>query len=134
TMWATLWHGGAFVTIDRMTNTVTQQTFVAPAADVAHVQTAPSGDVGFLTLEGGATGKLAIFDPTTSQVTGFIPFNQEDHPHGMWICGDESIMVTALPLSNRVAFTNVPNLPGGQGNHRGITQSVGLYPAAVGTL
>jgi len=134
TMWATLWHGGSFVTIDRMTNTVTQQTFVAPAADVAHVQTAPSGDVGFLTLEGGPTGQLAIFNPLTSEVKGFIPFNPEDHPHGMWICGDGSIMVTALPLSNRVGFTNVPSSPVGQGSQRGSALAVGLYPAAVGTL
>ncbi len=135
-MFATLWHGEAFVTVDRMTNRIADTTVLFTGGDVTHVMTNPAGTVGFLTLEGGLSGQIGLFDPNHPDhpVIGFIPLTPSRHPHGFWICGDGRTAVAALPLSNEVASLSLPGSPAEPGSVRTVAPALGLYPVAVGTL
>lgn len=134
-MFVTQSHGDAFVTIDRMTNRIVDTTPVFAGADVTHVLTTPSGTVGVLSIEGGVAGLIGLFDPNHPDhpMTGYIPLTPERHPHGLWICGEGSL-TAALPLSNEVAFIDLPPTALGTGQVRMVSSSVGLYPVAVGAL
>ncbi|MER3424662.1 MAG: hypothetical protein C4293_17010, partial [Nitrospiraceae bacterium] len=137
-MFVTEWHGSNFWTIDRMTNTNLGASFVFSGADVTHVMTTlPAENVGVLTLEGGPSGGLGIFDPATSAVTQVHLFSPLDHPHGPWISctgagNGGGIMIWPAPMSNRIGFTNLPGTPTGPVNERTIVPSPGIYPVATG--
>lgn len=134
-MFVTQSHGDAFLTIDRMTNQIVDTTSAFAGADVTHVMTTPSGTMGVLSIEGGVAGLIGLFDPNHPDhpMTGYIPLTPERHPHGMWICGEGSL-TAALPLSNEVAFIDLPPTLSATGQVRMVSSSVGLYPVAVGVL
>lgn len=137
-MFVAEWHGGQFHTIDRMTNTLAVTTPLFTGADVAHIiTTLPQEIVGILSLEGGVSGSLGVFDPVTSAMTGTFNFGPTLHPHGMWVTcsgggNGGGILITAFPMSNAVGFVNVPGTPTGPTTLRNITTSPGLYPFHVG--
>ncbi len=116
-MFVAEWHGGQFHTIDRMTNTLVQTTPVFSGADVAHIITSlPGENTGILSLEGGLSGSLGVFDPVTSAMVGLHSFGPAHHPHGMWLtCAGAGLgggkVITASPMTNTVGITTVPASP-----------------------